>query len=141
MNQNLITPIRILEYVDCPQLFLARDMFDTQYLCLLYTDEPSCQYVAIRISNDRFAAFCQRQVDLRSLFISPEFEGEYFNVAFANQGYAINRMTNSQLPEDMLPDEGYLFDSSDSVNVTISIPRREQNLLLNLIRRHGWVAF
>ena len=31
---------QILDYCDVPQLFTARDTFDTLYLCLLYEDSP-----------------------------------------------------------------------------------------------------
>ena len=30
---------KILDFCDVPQLFVARDAFDTLYLCLLYDDE------------------------------------------------------------------------------------------------------
>lgn len=36
---------KILDCYDEPQLFTARDIFDTQYICLLYADDetPSTQ--------------------------------------------------------------------------------------------------
>lgn len=141
MNQNTITPIRILEYVDCPQLFMARDKFDTQYICLLYADEPECRYSAVRISNERYAAYCQQKVDLRALFENPEFEGEYFEVADSKDCYTIERLQSTFLPEDRLPERGFYFDGSDNVKLTISIPKQEENLFQNIIRRHGWIAF
>lgn len=52
---------KILDFCDVPQLFVARDAFDTIYLCLLYEDEPSCQYTAIRVSNERLSCFIDRR--------------------------------------------------------------------------------
>ena len=56
MNNKLFVE-RILDFCDVPQLFIARDTFDTIYLCLLYEDTPSCLYTAIRISNERLQNF------------------------------------------------------------------------------------
>ena len=39
MNNKLYIE-RILDFCDVPQLFIARDAFDTIYLCLLFEDEP-----------------------------------------------------------------------------------------------------
>ena len=35
---DILTIERILDYCYVPQLFTARDTFDTLYLCLLYDD-------------------------------------------------------------------------------------------------------
>ena len=61
---NKLTIDRILDFCDVPQLFIARDAFDTIYLCLLYDDEPSCLYTAIRISNSRLQSFLSGDEDL-----------------------------------------------------------------------------
>jgi hypothetical protein len=79
---NKLTIDRILDFCDVPQLFIARDAFDTIYLCLLYEDEPSCQYTAIRISNNRLQEFLGGEKDLRELFDNPETAFEYFDVEY-----------------------------------------------------------
>lgn len=140
MKQNIITLERILEYYDVPQLFLGRDNFDTQYLCLLYEDEPICKYTAIRISTKLYARFLQGQEDLRSLFLHPEFEGEYFDVMFTENNYIATSSSFSTIPEDRLPEEGYKLDSSETDTITISVPKQERSIFDRLIRRHGWVA-
>ena len=48
---NELTINKILDYCDEPQLFIARDMFDAQYICLLYADEETPKYTAVKISN------------------------------------------------------------------------------------------
>lgn len=58
MTRNIPIRIeRILDFYDVPQLFIARDAFETLYLCLLYTDEQECRYTAIRISGKRIEEF------------------------------------------------------------------------------------
>ena len=47
--------------------FVARDAFDTLYLCLLYEDELLCRYTGIRISARRLEDFLSGGIDLRSL--------------------------------------------------------------------------
>ena len=42
---------KILDFCDVPQLFVARDAFDTLYLCLLYDDETVYRLSLIHISN------------------------------------------------------------------------------------------
>lgn len=106
MTNNTLTIDRILEFIDVPQLFLGRDCFDTQYLCLLYEDEPVCRYTAIRISSNRFAAYSQGKIDLRALFTAPEFSNEYFDISYQNGGYDINPLQQSVLQEERLPEEG-----------------------------------
>lgn len=139
MNTNILTISRVLEFVDVPQIVLARDKFDTQYLCLLYTDEPECQYTAIRISTERLAEFYHHDVDLRTLFLKPEFAGEYFDVHLENGNYVPEIMPSKTISEERLPAEGYYLDDDDE-KVTIRVPKRERNYFLSLISRHGWVA-
>ena len=43
---------KILDFCDVPQLFVARDAFDTLYLCLLYDDETVIairEYVSLHV--------------------------------------------------------------------------------------------
>jgi len=77
----------ILEYYDQPQLFVARDSFDTLYLCLLYDDEILPEYTAIRISQRRMNDFLNGIEDLRDVFESPEAKGEFFNVTLKDGEY------------------------------------------------------
>ena len=42
--ENVLRIEKILDFCDVPQLFVARDAFDTLYLCLLYEDELLCRY-------------------------------------------------------------------------------------------------
>ena len=48
--EDMLRIDKLLDFCDVPQLFVARDAFETLYLCLLYEDEPACRYTGIRIS-------------------------------------------------------------------------------------------
>ena len=86
MNKKLYIE-RILDFCDVPQLFIARDAFDTIYLCLLFEDEPSCRYTAIRVSSERLQSFLSGREDLRFLFDNPENAFEYFDVEYRDNEY------------------------------------------------------
>ena len=131
-----ITVDKILEYVDEPQLFIARDDFGTMYLCLLYDD---AKYTAVRISSSRLKEFEKQQVDLLSLFLEPENRGEYFDVCVVDdselQLHPLDKIDESRLP---LP--GYYLSAPAHEKVTITIPVQDKSLLSSLIKKFGWVA-
>lgn len=137
---NVLTIEKIIEFIDVPQLFLARDRFDTLYLALLYDDEPTCRYTAVRISLERYSQFAQKKVDLRSLFVSPELPGEYFEIEYTDNNFFISPYTQPTIPEERLPEDGFFYDDSDVENITVQIPKKEKSLFLHLLKHRGWVA-
>ena len=78
---------KILDFCDVPQLFVARDAFDTLYLCLLYDDETVYRYTGIRISTRRLESFLAGKADLRLLYLQPENKHEYYDVVFQSGEY------------------------------------------------------
>ena len=139
MNGKL-TIDQILDYCDVPQLFTARDTFDTLYLCLLYEDSPICRYTAIRISSKRLSEFSIGKSDLRFLFVNPEQNGEYFDISFQNNEYRIEKMSEHILSENRLPNKGYYMASDTRENVTVNIPMNDRHLLKELVRKFGWAC-
>lgn len=107
----------ILEYYDNPQLLTARDCFDTLYLCLLYEDTPECKYTAIRISSKRLQEFYMRKKDLRSLFIFPEGDKEYFDVIYSHNNLVLDSKISTALSEERLPEEGYFLETSGKESI------------------------
>ena len=105
--ETKLTIDQILDYCDVLQLFTARDTFDTLYLCLLYDDSPVCRYTAIRLSSKRLSEFLSGKLDLRFLYVYPEQDKEYFDVAFEGNEYQMKTMLGHSLQEDRLPAEGY----------------------------------
>ena len=138
--ETKLTIDQILDYCDVPQLFTARDTFDTLYLCLLYEDNPICSYTAIRLSSKRLTEFLSGKLDLRFLFVHPELDQEYFDVVFQNNEYQMGTMLKQSLPEERLPTEGYYMVSNSRENVVVNIPMNDRNLLKELVRKFGWAC-
>ena len=138
--ETKLTIDQILDYCDVPQLFTARDTFDTSYLCLLYEDNPICSYTAIRLSSKRLTEFLSGKLDLRFLFVHPELDQEYFDVVFQNNEYQMGTMLKQTLPEERLPAEGYYMVSNSRENVVVNIPMNDRNLLKELVRKFGWAC-
>lgn len=131
---------KILDFCDVPQLFVARDAFDTLYLCLLYDDEVVYRYTGIRISTHRLDAFLAGDMDLRTLFLQPENEQEYYDVAFKSGEYQKALFREKALPEDKLPAPGYVLSGDIRENVVINLPVKDRSLLTELVRKFGWAC-
>ena len=138
--ETRLTIDQMLDYCDVPQLFTARDTFDTLYLCLLYDDEPECLYTGIRLSSSRLSGFLSGKYDLRYLCLHPEQIGEYFVVSFSDNEYHKKPLLVSCLSEDRLPAEGYYMKADARENVVVNIPTNDRNLLKELVRKFGWVC-
>ena len=139
-KQSTLKVDSILEYYDNPQLLTARDCFDTLYLCLLYEDTPECKYTAIRISSKRLQDFCIGKKDLRSLFISPESNLEYFDVRYSNNSLVLDSKISTTISEERLPDEGYYLETSGKESIMVNIPVKDKGLFTELVRKFGWAC-
>lgn len=130
----------VLDFYDQPQLFVARDSFNTLYLCLLFEDEPTAQYTAIRISDNRLKAFANGSLDLRTVYEQPEVSGEYFEVSFSGNAFHIHPATFKTITEDRLPAVGYTVSRQPMASVTVSVPSSDTNLLFDIARKFGWAC-
>lgn len=130
----------IFEYYDHPQLITARDCFDTQYLCLLYTDEPECCYTAIKVSNKRLQEFCNGKVDLRTMFLKPEGGKTYYQVCYHSESYLLSPKTYSSIPEEYLPAEGYYLDEVSKESYMVNIPVKDHGIFKEIVRKFGWAC-
>lgn len=139
MNDKLYIE-RILDFCDVPQLFIARDAFDTTYLCLLYDDEPSCLYTAIRISSKKLQSFLSGNEDLRDIFDNPETFGEYFDVEYTDGDYHFTPHIATMVGEERLPLPGYRMPENEQESVVVHIPVSDRNLLKDLVRKFGWAC-
>jgi len=139
-KQSILKVDSILEYYDNPQLLTARDCFDTLYLCLLYEDFPQCKYTAIRISSKRLNDFYKGKKDLRSLYLSPEDNKEYFKVIYDKNTFRLNPNASHNIPEDKLPAEGYFLDKSGKESIIVNIPTKDKGLFTELVKKFGWAC-
>jgi len=108
----------VLVFYEIPQVFIATDIFDTKYLCLLYPhdDELCYKYLAVRISEKRLNLFKGNIIDLLSIYRTPE-DNTYFDVVVkdANDITATTIAAN-QIQPSMLPDDGFYcnYDAVDN---------------------------
>ncbi len=138
--ETKLTLDQMLDYCDVPQLFTARDTFETLYLCLLYDDSSECLYTGIRISSQRLTEFLNGKYDLRYLYLHPEQNGEYFDVSYHGNEYYKKIFSGTFLSEERLPAEGYYINSNDRENVVVNIPKNDYSLLKELVRKFGWAC-
>lgn len=131
---------KILDFYDEPQLFIARDIFDAQYICLLYDDANAPTYTAVKISNERLADFLAGKADLRQLFTNPEVKGEYYDVVYSGNHFAIAPLDIKSLPEDRLPQDGYTLDSDSQESITVHLPVKDHGLFTELVKKFGWAC-
>ena len=113
--------IRILEYYDVPQLFIAEDVIGMRYLCLLYDIESDgeLKFIGVIVSATKLNDFIKGHIDLKSIFKNPEMEEAIYSVYMKEDG--INTAMNTRevvtiLDESMLPDEGYFYNDSLNEN-------------------------
>ena len=110
--------MEVIVFYEVPQIFIATDIFDTRYLCLLYphNEELCYKYLAVRISEKRLNLFKGNIIDLLSIYKTPE-DNEYFDVVVkeANDITAIPISAN-QIQPFMLPDDGFYcnYDAVDN---------------------------
>lgn len=109
--------IRILEYYDVPQLFIAEDAIGMRYLCQLYDieEDGELKIIAVALSIDRLNDFVKGHIDLLSMFRNPEMEDSIYMVQMKEDGIFAERYVGD-LSEEMLPDEGYFYNDSLNEN-------------------------
>lgn len=110
--------IEVIVFYEVPQIFIATDIFDTKYLCLLYPhdDEFCYKYLAVKISEKRLNLFKGQSIDLLSIYKEPE-DGSYFDVVVKEANDIIaTPLAPDQIQSFMLPDEGFYcnYDAIDN---------------------------
>lgn len=109
--------IRILEYYDVPQLFIAEDAIGVRFLCLLYdiANDGELKIIGVTVSADKLNDFIKGHIDLLTMFMSPEMEGSIFQVYMREEGIFAEQFSGV-LDSSMLPDEGYFYNDTLNEN-------------------------
>lgn len=142
-----LTLKKILEYYDTPQLFVATDTLNINYLCVLYKQDECFHYLGVQISEMRLQNYLDGLLDLRQAYIDPERENSLYEVLVANEKItAYNLLDSADISEDMLPEAGYYHDTADAINnnetdtLQLSIPASDRGFFADMVRRMGWSA-
>lgn len=106
-----LTPYKILVYNDVPQLFLAKDQIESNYLCMeIDSGVDAIEYVAVPISHGRFNELILGSADLRDVFESPE-TGVWYKITTAeNDEFIALPLSASDINENFLPEKGFSFN-------------------------------
>ncbi|MFN9110412.1 MAG: DUF6575 domain-containing protein [Bacteroidota bacterium] len=100
---------QILVYYDFPEIFLAKDIVGTNYLCLLVdADETATTYISTAISQQRLSSFINGQIDLRDIYTNPEIE-EWLTFNQVDQIIVAEKWNEPVIPEIYLPEPGFVF--------------------------------
>lgn len=137
---NEIRLDKILDFYDEPQLFIGRDKFDAQYICLLYDDTSVCRYTAVKISGERLRSFLEGKTDLREIYLHPENKGEYYEVIYDDHHFMATPIEASRVSEDRLPDAGYTIESGTHETMTVNLPIKDHGLFTELVHKFGWAC-
>lgn len=95
---------------------------------------------AVKISSSRLDDYWGGRIDLRTLYLNPENDNEYFNVSYNDNHYELQSFEGKALPEERLPEKGYFHVESRSEIYTIKVPSCDKNIFQDIARRMGWVC-
>lgn len=119
-----------LIYYDGPELFVGTDQVGCLYLCLLVETGATVQkYFCAVISSEHLEAFRAGEIDLRSIFVSPETD-ERFMVAIgasSEDGAIIEPVVAEGVWENWLPDSGFFMSPRPSANREITEDAMKRN--------------
>ena len=145
-----LTLVHTLEFYDVPQIIVAIDPMGTRYLCTLYSQgEDGFQYIGVQISEPRLTAFIGGQLDLRDAYLHPEAEGAVWIVSMKSEQLTATRQIQGEdISEDMLPEAGYFYESSDLTDdgdsafdtYQLIVPVNDRLTFSTIISRMGWRA-
>lgn len=137
-----IVPIAVLLFYDYPQVFIGKSIVDQHYCCSVVSEsEAGPSYFCVPISAQRRDALTVGQIDLRSVFESPEIP-IFYAAQFGQQNIGsitLTREAFDSAPDNLLPKPGLVFLEYDEVaskaqelNATIafaslSVPEAEKN--------------
>lgn len=107
---------KILEFYDVPQLFLAIDQLNSNFICLMteFIAGTGYLYFAVQVSESRLRDFLLGEVDLRQLYLYPEVEDAYYRVVVHNQIISAEAFSRNNITESILPDEGYYYEEDEN---------------------------
>lgn len=119
---------KILEYYDVPQLFLATDQLNSNFVCMMteFIAGTGYIYFAVQVSESKLRDFLLGEEDLRQLYLSPEVEDAYFRVVVHNQIILAESFSRENITESILPDEGYYYEEDEDAENYELIAKTQQ---------------
>lgn len=107
---------KILLYNDLPEIFLGKDLLETNYIFLLVnSDNEIPEYIAVGISEKKIDLFLKREIDLRNIFKYPELGIWYKSNNFIEQKVIIESLETEVINESYLPDEHFYINEVKNI--------------------------
>lgn len=108
--------IEILSFYELPQIVVARNVFGTQFLMLLESDETELgiQYLSVPISNEKLNLFKGKKIDLLSIYTNPEFDQYYLMYTKGKNEFQVQEISIEHISKDMLPLEGFYCEYNEN---------------------------
>jgi hypothetical protein len=109
--RRLLQLQEILIDYDGPQLWLARDQFQTPYLCLWVESlETLDKHLCVPVTPQRLQRFYQGLIDLRTIYEQPESEELFYaEVGQADQDISLIPLAPASLLEEWLPEPDWWY--------------------------------
>lgn len=119
---------KILEYYDVPQLFLATDQLNSNFICMMTEFIAGTRYIyfAVQISNAKLRNFLLGKEDLRQMYLRPEVEDAYYRVVVHNQIISAESFSRDQITDSILPDDGYYYEEDEDAENYDLIAKTQQ---------------
>lgn len=134
---------KILEYYDVPQLFLATDKLNSNFICMMteFIANTGYIYFAVQVSDTKLRNFLSGEEDLRQIYLHPEEEDAYFRVVVHNQTITAASFSRDNITENILPDDGYYYEEDDNAENYELIAKTQQErftiIRLGFIDQHN----
>lgn len=101
---------RILVFNDFPDLFLAQDNSDQDYLCLLTEFKAErYQYHCVAVSKSRLYKYLNGKEDLRDIFVNPELPEWWLSLDTSVRDFDISFFSDAGIDDMFLPEMGCYF--------------------------------
>jgi hypothetical protein len=109
--RRIIQHQETLIYYDSPQLFVASDQFNTQYLCLLVEcTEHFDKFLCVPVTPLKLEYFFSGSVDLREIYENPESDELFYaEVVGEIRDIQLIPLVRESLLEDWLPAHDFYF--------------------------------
>lgn len=119
---------KILEFYDVPQLFLATDQLNSNFICMMteFVAGTGYIYFAVQVSERKLRDFLRGEEDLRQLYLCPEVDDAYFKVVVHNQIISAELFSSDDITESILPVEGYFYEEDEDAENYELIAKTQQ---------------
>jgi hypothetical protein len=112
----------VLLFYDIPQVFLAKDQVGCKYVCMIGNEDLNSGpvYACVAVSPSRASMVVGGQIDLRSVFETPEVAEFHLAHFSANDNGTLiaERADYTVFPDSALPGPGLIFNEFDEVAQT-----------------------